>query len=1471
MFQHPRLHECAAEIRHLVAANPAHVTIGNRILPGKDQVGTLPLSYGQQRLWFLWQLDSASSAYHIQYAIRLSGRLDEQALYAGFQNLIKRHESLRTIFRISTAGATEQVIQPVLPLVITDIDLQDLAAPQREQRATEEAKHIIAAPFDLTQGPLLRVALIRMAEHENIVVIVMHHIISDGASMQILLDEFAAHYQAHQQEKSACLNDLPIRYTDYTMWQRNWLETGEKERQLAYWRSHLGEEHPVLMFPTDYPRQPVTSYRAAQYRCDLPENTLKKLRQLALDRSATLFMTLLTGFQVLLHRYTGHSDIRVGVPIANRHRVEIENLVGFFVNTQVLRNGIDGRIPLSAILDQAREAALGAQTYQDLPFEQLVEALQPERSLNQNPLFQVMFNHLREDYRALEQLPGLTIEKYELGEQGTQFELTLDTLERPDGRIDARFTYAVELFDADTIQRLGEHYLQVLEQLAEHPQQCVGDIPLLSAAEWEQLKDWGVNEKRYANQEPVHRLIERQAAERPDAIALIFGDTKLSYAELNVRANHLAYQLIVLGVKPESRVGIALERSIEMIVGLLATLKAGGAYVPLDPDYPRERLDHMVTDSAIELLLTQSHIKERIPQIEGCQVLELDTLDLTDWPPSNPRVNLHSKHLAYIIYTSGSTGKPKGVGVAHHALAEHAQIAADAFNLNPEDRILQFSTINFDAFVDQLFPALCVGAGVVLRGSELWDSKTFYRELFDKQITVADLTTAYWLVLISDFEKLGLHNYGALRQINVGGEKMPPEAIHTWRAAGLSAVTLLNVYGPTEAVVTATLSDCGNSLAAGDVALRPVAIGKPLPARRVYLLDENLVPVVSGVLGELYIGGELLARGYLNNPGLTAERFVADPFDERGGRLYRTGDLARWRRDGQIEYLGRLDHQVKVRGFRIELGEIEAQLLLQPEIREAVVVAREGPGGTRLIAYVSLHAGNVVDAVELRGVLTKSLPDYMIPSAIVVLEHLPLDANGKVDRKLLPEPELISADYYEAPQGEMEEALAAIWAEILGIPQVGRNDNFFELGGDSILSLQIVTKARRASWRITPRQLFERQTVAALAPLVKPIETVTKITQDFNIAPDGPIGMLPIQLDFFAQDIPMRQHWNQAVFLKSRQPLDAKWLDQALQAIVQHHHALRFCYREQTNHQWEQIATESIAQDVLWVRDAADTEQLSVLCNAAQRSLNLHEGPLIRVLLVNMADQSQRLLLIVHHLVIDGVSWRILVEDLETAYFQAKNHQTIVLPETTTDYPVWTHRLLQYAQHYANEFTHWQNLANVPATLPCDFPQGDNNALHHTRISVKLDQTQTQALLKDAPAAYRTQVNDILLTALASALCQWSGHEKILVDLEGHGREDLYADIDLSRTIGWFTSLFPVILDPSGDLSQRIKHIKESLRQIPHKGLGYGLFRYYGTEAQRQVLASLPKTQVVFNYLGQFDASFGKKPPGHWPTSQWVI
>ncbi|SOD20611.1 non-ribosomal peptide synthetase [Nitrosomonas ureae] len=1410
------------------------------------------LSYAQHRHWFLWQLDPQSTAYHLSGVLHLLGKLNAEALQASFQALVTRHESLRTVFRANAEGLPEQIIESEGKFELTMISLCDLPAEQRAQRARDEAMRINATPFDLTQGPLLRVALIQIATEEHHLVVVMHHIISDAWSNRIIIDEFAACYRAHIEGEPLLLPELPIQYADYAQWQRNWLEAGEKDRQLIYWRNQLGAEHPVLQLPTDYARSSNSSYRAAQHDFTLPDSLATRLQCQAQDRGATLFMMLLAGFQALLHRYTGQGDIRVGVPIANRHRAEIENVVGLFVNTQVLRNTIDSRMPLSMILEQSREAALGAQAYQDLPFEELVEALQPERSLNQNPLFQVMFNYLREDYRALQQLPGLMVEEYQPGERGAQFELTLDIVERPEGRIDARFTYAAELFEAETIKRLSEHYLKVLEQLAECPQRCVGDITLLSVNEWEQLKNWGVNERRYANTEPVHRLIEHQVAVRPDSIALIFADTELSYAELNCRANRLAHRLIALGVKPEIRVGIAVERSIEMIVGLLATLKAGGAYVPLDPDYPQDRLNYMAMDSGIELLLTQSHIRQKIPLLAECEILELDRLDLAKEPEHNPKINLHGEHLAYIIYTSGSTGKPKGVAVEHGALAMHVQAIGELYEMTTEDRELQFASINFDGAHERWLVPLAFGSALMPRDNDFWSVERTISEIAKHRITVACFTPGY-LQQLAEFSGNAGQNL-PIRSYTVGGEAMSRTSFNFIQET-LRPPRIINGYGPTETVITPLIFKAypGTQF---DSSYMP--IGSRVGDRTAYILDAEFNLVPQQVSGELYLGGTGLARGYLNKAGLTAERFIANPFDAEGSRLYRTGDLARWRKDGQIEYLGRVDHQVKVRGFRIELGEVEAQLQLQPDVREAVVVAKEGPGGVRLVAYVSLHTGYASDAAMVRESLGNTLPDYMIPSAIIVLESLPLNANGKVDRKLLPEPEFLSTDQYEAPQGEIEETLAAIWQEILRIDRIGRNDNFFELGGDSILSLQIVTKVRRAGWKITPRQLFERQTIAALAVLTTPVETVAGAIHEQAVSTGEPIPMLPIQLEFFTQQIPSRHHWNQAMPLRIRQSLNVLSLEQALKAIVQHHRALRFCYEEQVDGRWMQIPTESISQDLLWKRHATHTEQLIALCNEAQRSLNLQQGPLIRGMLVDMADHTQRLLLVIHHLVIDGVSWRILMEDLETAYTQALRGETILLPENTSDYSIWTQRLQQYALNHAAEYAYWQNLANISPDLPCDFPQGSKRMQCYQKITINLNQEQTQALLKDAPTAYRTQVNDLLLTALGNALCHWSGHKEILVDLEGHGREDLYPEIDLSRTIGWFTSIFPVILSASGDLAQRIKQTKEYLRCIPNKGLGYGLFKYYGTEEQRQILAELPRAQVVFNYLGQFDANFAE-------------
>ncbi|SFO40878.1 non-ribosomal peptide synthetase [Nitrosospira briensis] len=1101
LFENPRLHECAVEIRRVLSAGALPRTASVSLFPVASRINAVnadsssPLSFGQQRLWFLWRLDPSSTAYHIKHALRVWGPLDVPALQASFDGLVARHESLRTIFRSGEDGSVEQMIQPVSELRISRIDLTQTPAPEQEARAREEAERFISIPFDLTRGPLLRVALILMREDgrgqevqqgdEHILVMVMHHIISDGASMQILLDELAAGYVAHAQGETPRLDALPIRYADYASWQRNWLEEGEKDRQLGYWRDYLGNEHPVLELPADRPRRAVANYQAERHVFDLPPDVLSSLRRLAQSRGATLFMALMAAFQALLYRHTGQQDIRVGVPVANRNRIETAGLIGFFVNTQVLRGKIDARMALSALLGQIREAAIDAQAHQDLPFEQLVEALQPKRSLSHSPLFQVTINHLISDRRKLEQIKTLKMVDYPLREQAAQFELILETVESPVGSVSASFIYASELFDITTVERLGRHYVSMLRTLAEQPGTAIGDVGLLNESDTAKLQAWGTNEPRPSVHQlayqPVHQLIERQAEKHPHACALIFADTELTYRELNCRSNGLAHRLVRLGVKPEIKVGIAVERSIEMIVGLLAILKAGGAYVPLDPDYPRERLNYLVEDSAVRLLLTQSHLRDRIQDSADLLVLELDTLDLNGGIETNPEIALHPDNLAYVIYTSGSTGRPKGVGVSHGPLAMHLAAIGEIYDVRPGDRELMFFSMNFDAAAEQWITPLCEGATLVISSATDLAGDGFVDRIGGHRITTLHLPPAYLRLLLP----LLPDDASSVHTCIAGGE--------AWFAADLAATQaafpnarLVNAYGPTETVITpaawiAPTSQATGTEFAGDFA----PIGRPVGDRKLYVLDEELNIVPPGCAGELYIGGSGLARGYLGRPGLTADRFIADPFtQEEGRRLYRTGDRVRWRRDGQLEYIGRLDHQVKVRGFRVELGEIEGQLLSQMGVREAAVLAQGSPSGTRLVAYVAPHEGVVLNASMLKAALAAVLPDYMLPGSFVLLDALPLSPNGKVDRNALPLPSAEQFDHldYQPPIDATETMISEIWGEVLELPRVGLHNNFFDLGGHSLLLIRVQGKLEeRLKTRIAIIDLFRYTTVAGLA------------------------------------------------------------------------------------------------------------------------------------------------------------------------------------------------------------------------------------------------------------------------------------------------------------------------------------------------------------------------------------------------------
>ncbi|MFG9935887.1 amino acid adenylation domain-containing protein, partial [Pseudomonas aeruginosa] len=1057
----------------------------------------LPLSYAQERQWFLWQLEPESAAYHIPAALRLRGGLDVVALQRSFERLAQRHESLRTRFR-QEGLRTVQVVDADGQLQVSRHSLANV--DDASLRAAVEAE--MARPFDLRADALLRISLFEVAPNDHVLVMVQHHIVSDGWSMQLMVEELVQLYAAYSQGREAALPALPIQYPDYAVWQREWMEAGERERQLAYWIGLLGGEQPVLELPFDRPRPAEQSFRGARLEFELGAERARRLKALAQRQGASTFMLLLASFQALLYRYSGQPDIRVGVPVANRNRVETERLIGFFVNTQVLKADIDGQMGFDRLLHQVRQRSLEAQAHQDLPFEQLVEALQPERSLSHSPLFQVLFNYQAErGEHGLPEVAGLSIEEQAWESHTAQFDLVLDTCES-ESDIWAALVYATDLFDASTAERLVRHWQNLLDAILAMPDARLGELDMLDREEREVIGQlWNRSDSGYPATPLVHQRVAERARMAPDAVAVIFDEEKLTYAELDNRANRLAHALIARGVGPEVRVAIAMQRSAEIMVAFLAVLKAGGAYVPLDIEYPRERLLYMMQDSRAHLLLTHSHLLERLPIPEGLSCLSVDREE--EWagfPAHDPEVALHGDNLAYVIYTSGSTGMPKGVAVSHGPLIAHIVATGERYEMTPEDCELHFMSFAFDGSHEGWMHPLINGARVLIRDDSLWLPERTYAEMHRHGVTVGVFPPVYLQQLAEHAERDG--NPPPVRVYCFGGDAVAQASYDlAWRA--LKPKYLFNGYGPTETVVTPLLWKARAGDACG-AAYMP--IGTLLGNRSGYILDGqlNLLPV--GVAGELYLGGEGVARGYLERPALTAERFVPDPFGAPGSRLYRSGDLTRGRADGVVDYLGRVDHQVKIRGFRIELGEIEARLREHPAVREAVVVAQPGAVGQQLVGYVVAQEPAVADSPEaqaecraqLKTALRERLPEYMVPSHLLFLARMPLTPNGKLDRKGLPQPDAsLLQQVYVAPRSDLEQQVAGIWAEVLQLQQVGLDDNFFELGGHSLLATQVIGRLReRLHLEVPIKSMFTAETLGEFCHGVETLKAESAPVED---------------------------------------------------------------------------------------------------------------------------------------------------------------------------------------------------------------------------------------------------------------------------------------------------------------------------------------------------------------------------------------
>lgn len=1377
--------------------------------PVAEDAPRAPQSFAQQRLWFLDQLEPGNAAYHLAGEIHLQGRLDVARLERALDALVQRHAALRTRFSAGAGEVPEQCIEMLAQGAVEHHDLSQATQPEAAQATLVES--LVRRPLDLRQGPLWRMALIRRDAEDHRLLLVLHHIIADGWSVQVLLEDFAALYRAEESETPA-LAPLAISYADFARWQRQLLTGAARERQLAYWQAQLADAPARLELAGDRPRPPQQSGRGARFSFSLPASVSAGLRELAQRQGATLFMVGLALFQLLLQRHSGSSDLCVGVPVAGRTRRETERLIGFFVNTQVLRCQQDGARSFTVLLDQVKRRALEAQAHQDLPFDLLVEALAPERHLGWNPLCQVKFTQQFPLPQALD-LGGVRLSARQLDDGAAHFDLGLDITDLATG-IEAVFTYATDLFDAPRIAALADDFAHLAQQVVADAEQPLARYRLAKEAA-------GLAGESIAfAATDLLALWRAGLAQAGPGPAVVASDASLSHAQLEADSNRLARTLRAKGIGAEVRVALCQPRQASFVVGLLGILKAGGACVFLDPKWPATRQAQVLADSGAQLLLGA-------PLPEGPPALALD--DAADWRQASAEtleVEVLPDQAAYLIYTSGTTGRPKGVVVSHGAIANYVQGVLQRLALPSQASFAMVSTVAADLGHTVLFGALATGGTLHLLADELVQDADRCAEYFARQpVAVLKIVPTHLSALLQAADPAPLLPSAALV---LGGEALPEPLAARVRELK-PGCRLFNHYGPTESTV-------GALTAALDDPTAGIALGTPLPNLRARVLDADLNPLPAGAAGELYLGGAGLARGYQGRPGDTAAAFLPDPWVP-GERLYRTGDRVRLAADGRLEFLGRNDDQLKVRGYRVAPGEIAAALLAQPGV-VAAHVQLDGRG--QLVAYVT---GHELAGEHLGERLAQLLPEALVPAQILLLEAFPLTANGKLDRARLPEPESRQAEF-AAPQGEVETALAALWSEALKVERVGRHDNFFALGGDSILSLQIIARARRQGLKLTPKQLFEHQSIAALAAVAVPAAAPSAAPASVAATP-GELPLTPIQARFFGEPVKQRAHWNQSVILELAAPIEAVALRQALAALVARHGSLRLAFEPNEQGGWRQrLRSQEDPERLLWTCRVADESELAPLFDEAERSLDLARGPLLRAVLAEGPAQRPRLLIAIHHLAVDGVSWRILLDDLALAYRQAAAGAPLELGETGSDWSAWTLQLAQRAAdpRLQQQRGYWDAVTAVPETLPCLDPHGSCRVRDAGSLALRLPAELTERLLK-LPGT-----EAVLLAALAEALRQWTGRAATRIALEGHGREELDGSLELSRTLGWFTCLYPLVLGAESTPAATLARTRRTLAEVPERGLGYGLLRYLGG-------ADLADTRdgLTFNYLGRFE------------------
>ncbi|HEU4834641.1 MAG TPA: amino acid adenylation domain-containing protein, partial [Pyrinomonadaceae bacterium] len=1366
---------------------------------------TAPLSFAQHRLWFTEQFEPNSTLYNLSVAVRLVGRLDVAVLEQSLNEIIRRHESLRTTF-VTVEHKAVQMINSAAPLKLRVEDLSQLSDAERQSEIARLVREEQKRPFDLANGPLLRMRLTHLNAGEHVAILTMHHIITDGWSINVFIKEMAALYTAFVEGRPAPLAELPVQYADFASWQREWLQDEVLEAQLSYWRQQLAGAPPVLELPTDKPRPAVQSFAGTTHPVFVDSDVAEGLRALCRQEGVTLFMMLLAAWQLLLHRYLGQDDIVVGTEVANRNRKETEGLIGFFVNQLVLRTNFSSDPTFRELLRRVKDVCLEAYAHQDLPFEKLVEALQPERSLSYSPLYQIVFALQDAPPPDLE-LPGLKLESLETENTKAKFDLALD-LQDSEGNITGTLGYNIDLYEAETIERLAGHYQNLLAAIVAEPDVHISRLGFMSAVELKQLRDWSNHiVAEFPREACIHELIEAQVKQQPEAIAVKSGGEELSYRELNSRANQVAQELIGLGVKTETVVGIMMERSLEMMVSVLGVLKAGAAYLPLDPAYPVERLAYMIADAGVKVLLSQRRLGVELPGYLHYQgpVMWLD--EGREWNGGEkPEVEVTPENLAYVIYTSGSTGQPKATLIPHRAVVSHSSAVKSRYRLQPKDRVLQFASLSFDVAVEEIFPTWVSGGCVVLRPHGLLDShEGAWEFLAREEISLVNLPTAYWQELIA--ARNGGKQELKLRLAAIGGELGLTEQFARAQDVMGPQLELLNVYGPTETTVTNT----AQKFEPGIKGKNSVPIGKPIPNTQMYVLDrqQRLVPV--GVSGELYIGGDGLARGYLNRPGLTAEKFVPHPFSERAGaRLYRTGDVGRWLSDGSIEFLGRVDEQVKLRGFRIELGEIEVALQQYPGLREAVVVVREAaPQQKQLVAYVVAHENESLTTAELREHLKGLLPEYMIPQAFVSLNEIPLTPNGKVDRRALPQPESEVERAAMAARTPVEEVLVGIWSEVLGVA-VGVADDFFELGGHSLLATQVVSRARAAfGVELALRELFENPTIQELAAVVE-----RTLAREENVAApplrrverdaELPLSFAQQRLWFIDQLEPGSSVYNVPAAVSLSGDLNLNALEQTLTEVIRRHEVLRTSFQSVEGRPVQVIAEAGKIDlpviDVSQLTDEAREARIKQLVQAeVEEPFDLSRGPLLRARLLRSNDREHVLLLTMHHIATDGWSLRVLVNEVAALYEAFLNGQPSPLTDLAVqyaDFAVWQRAWLA-GEQLEKQLAYWkEQLTGAPAMLelPTDRPRPAVQTFRGSTHSFAI-RAETIKRLKELSRREDVTFFMTLLAAWKVLLARYTGQVDLLVGTPIAGRNFRETE-DL---IGFFVNTLVLRSDLSGN------------------------------------------------------------------------